>query len=174
MEVIVKFKGEELIPMNLTPVFINIFAIGCLFLSFVKDKQKTKQGIKIAVKTFIKIIPTILLIVILVGLLLGFVPNAVISKFMGDKSGIGGTMVAALFGAIIYIPSIVAFPLAASFLKAGASITAVATFITTLTMIGIVTLPLEIKELGKKIAFLRNGISILLAILIGLIIGSIL
>jgi len=160
--------------MNLTPVFINIFAISFLFIAFVKDKQKTKQAIRIAVKTFIKILPTILLIVLLVGLLLGFVPNSVISKFMGDQSGLSGTFVAALFGAILYIPSIVAFPLAASFLKAGAAITAVATFITTLTMIGIITLPLEIKELGKKIALLRNGISILLAILIGVLIGAIL
>ena len=158
--------------MNLTPVFINIFAIGCLFFAFVKDKQKTKQAIKIAVKTFINILPTILLIVVLVGLLLGVVPKSVISKFMGNQSGLKGTFVAALFGAILYIPSIVAFPLAASFLKAGASITAVATFITTLTMIGFVTLPLEIKELGRKVALLRNGISLLLAILIGVIIGA--
>ena len=160
--------------MNLTPVFINIFAIGCLFFAFFKDRQKTGQAVKIAVKTFIKILPTILLIVLFVGLLLGFVPDKVISKFMGNQSGIVGTLGAALFGAILYIPSIVAFPLAASFLKAGASITVVATFITTLTMIGIVTLPLEIKELGKKIALLRNGISFLLAILIGVIIGTIL
>ncbi|NOY60731.1 MAG: permease [Calditrichaeota bacterium] len=160
--------------MNLTPVFVNIFAIGCLVLSFVKDKQKTKQAVKIAVKMFINILPTLLLIVVLVGLLLGFVPHAIISKFMGDQSGIVGIFVSALLGAILYIPSIVAFPLAASFLKAGASITTVAIFITTLTMIGFVTLPLEIKELGKKIALLRNGVSILLAILIGVIIGAIL
>jgi len=160
--------------MNFTPVFINIFAIGCLFLSFVKNKQKTKQAVKIAVKMFMNILPTILVIVVLVGLLLGFVPHAVISKFMGNQSGIVGIFVSALLGAILYIPSIVSFPLAASFLKAGASVTAVAIFITTLTMIGFVTLPLEIKELGKKIALLRNGISLFLAILIGLIIGAIL
>ena len=160
--------------MNLTPVFINIFAIGCLLVSFFKNKQKTKKAIKIALKTFLKILPTILLIVALVGLLIGFVPDSVISKFMGNQSGIVGTLGAALSGAILYIPSIVAFPLAASFLKARASITVVATFITTLTMIGIVTLPLEIKELGKKIALFRNGISFLLAILIGVIIGAIL
>jgi len=41
-------------------------------------------------------------------------------------------------------------------------------------MIGIVTLPLEIKELGKKVALLRNGISFVFAIIIALIMGSIL
>jgi len=109
--------------MNLTTLSINIFALSCFFVAFIKDKQKTKQAVKIAVKTFIKILHTILLIVVLVGLLLGLVP--------------------ALTGAILYIPSIVAFPLAPSFIKAGATITTVAVFITTLTMIGFVTLPLE-------------------------------
>ena len=47
-------------------------------------------------------------------------------------------------------------------------------FITTLTMIGVVTLPLEIKELGKKMALLRNGLSFIIAIVIALIMGVIL
>jgi len=41
-------------------------------------------------------------------------------------------------------------------------------------MIGIVTLPLEIKELGRKMALLRNGISFIVAIIIGIIMGIIL
>jgi len=41
-------------------------------------------------------------------------------------------------------------------------------------MIGVVTLPLEIKELGKRIALLRNGISFIVAIIIALIMGAIL
>lgn len=74
----------------------------------------------------------------------------------------------------MHIPSLIAFPLAASLLKNGASITAVAAFITTLTMIGTITLPLEIKELGKKVALLRNGLSFIVAIVIALIMGVIL
>ena len=80
----------------------------------------------------------------------------------------------ASLGAILHIPSLISFPLAASLLENGASVTSVAVFITTLTMIGIVTLPLEIKELGRKIALLRNGISFIGAIIIGIIMGIIL
>jgi hypothetical protein len=46
-------------------------------------------------------------------------------------------------------------------------------FITTLTMIGVVTLPLAIKEPGKEMSFLRNGLSFIIAIAIALIIGMI-
>jgi len=83
-------------------------------------------------------------------------------------------LVVALLGAILHIPSLVSFPLAASILESGASVTAVAVFITTLTMIGVVTLPVEIRELGRKMALLRNGISFIIAIVIGLIMGAIL
>ena len=50
----------------------------------------------------------------------------------------------------------------------------VAAFITTLTMVGVVTLPLEIKEMGKKITILRNVFSFVFAIVIALIMGVIL
>jgi len=77
-------------------------------------------------------------------------------------------------GALMHIPALLSFPLAASLLYNGASISAVAAFITTLTMIGTITLPLEIKELGKKMAILRNGLSFVIAIIIALVMGAIL
>jgi hypothetical protein len=41
-------------------------------------------------------------------------------------------------------------------------------------MIGFVTLLLEIKEMGKKFAILRNSISFIIAIIIAIIIGVLL
>lgn len=160
--------------MNITVIFINIFALSCLIGAFIKDRAKTKQSLKVAVKSFFRILPTVLIIIILIGLLLGFVPQTQISKVIGKHAGFGGVLVVALLGAILHIPSLISFPLAASLLKSGASVTPVAVFITTLTMIGMVTLPLEIKELGKKMALLRNGISFVIAIIIGIVMGAIL
>lgn len=160
--------------MNITAIFINVFACGCLIFSFIKDRRKTKQSLLGAVKSFIRILPIVFIIIIFIGLLLGFVPQTQISKIVGEHAGFWGVFLIALLGAIMHIPSLISFPLAASLLKNGASITAVAAFITTLTMIGIITLPLEIKELGKKVALLRNGISFIFAIIIALIMGIIL
>ena len=160
--------------MNATVIFINIFAGGCLLFSFLKDRKKTKQSLLGAAKSFIRILPIVFIIIIFVGLLLGFVPQTQISKIAGEHAGFWGVFLIALVGAIMHIPSLIAFPLAASLLKSGASITAVTAFITTLTMIGTITLPLEIKELGKKVALLRNGLSFIIAIVIALIMGVIL
>jgi len=160
--------------MSDTAILINIFALGCLIFAFLKDRAKTKQALIIAVKSFFNILPTVIIIIILIGLLLGFVPQQQISRVVGEQAGFLGILAVAFLGSILHIPSLISFPLAAALLKSGASTTSVAVFITTLTMIGMVTLPLEIKELGRKMALLRNGISFVIAILIGLIIGIIL
>jgi uncharacterized membrane protein YraQ (UPF0718 family) len=115
-----------------------------------------------------------LYIIVLIGLLLCFVPSSKISSIIGEQSGLSGVLIVALFGSVLHIPSLIAFPLAASVLENGASIVAVAAFITTLTMIGLLTLPLEIKELGKKMAVLRNGLSFIFAVIIALIMGAVL
>lgn len=160
--------------MSSTAIFINIFALGCIILALIKDKRKTGRAFIIGLKSLVRILPTVLVIIVLIGLLLGLVPASKISEIVGEQAGFGGVLLIALAGSILHIPSLISFPLAASLLDSGASITAIAVFITTLTMIGTVTLPLEIKVLGKKMALLRNGLSFIIAIIIALIIGGVL
>ncbi len=160
--------------MSTTAILINLFALGCLAFALVKDRNKTRQSLGVAVKSLIRILPTVLTIIVVIGLLLAFIPTDQISRFIGDQSGFGGLLAITALGAVLHIPALLSFPLAASLLQSGAGVAAVAAFITSLTMIGVVTLPLEIKELGKRIAFLRNGISFIIAIVIALIMGVIL
>jgi uncharacterized membrane protein YraQ (UPF0718 family) len=160
--------------MDITTIIINVIAVSGLIVAIIKNRKKASQSLKIAGISFVKILPMMLIIVLVVGLFLGFVPPDKIALFIGNQSGIGGILLIGAVGAILFIPALLSFPLAASLLESGASIAAVAAFITTLTMIGIITLPLEIKELGKKMALLRNGISFVIAIIIALIIGWIL
>ncbi len=155
-------------------VAVNVFALCCLLIALKKNKMKTKKAIVIAWKSFIRILPRALIVIIFIGLLLGFVPKEEISKFIGEQAGFQGVLLTASLGAVMHIPSILAFPLAGSLLEGGASITAVAVFITTLTMIGIATIPLEIKELGVKLTLLRNGMSFIIAIIIGVLMGVLL
>ena len=160
--------------MNISAIIINIIAIIGLIVAFRMNRKKAVGSLKMAVKGFIKMLPMVLIIILAIGLLLGFVPSSTISKFAGEQSGIWGVLIVGLLGAVLFIPSLLSFPLAASLLEGGASLSVVVAFITTLTMIGTVTLPLEIRELGKKMALLRSGMSFIIAIVIALIMGAIL
>lgn len=157
----------------LTVIIINLIALVWLIFSVVKNKSKTKESLKIALKTFLKTLPNIIIIIIFIGFLLGFLPPNIISRVVGEQAGFLGILITAVLGSVLFVPALISFPLAASLLKGGASIMSVAAFITTLTMVGVVTLPLEIKEMGKKMTILRNVFSFIFAIIIALIIGVI-
>ncbi|MEA4972996.1 hypothetical protein SDC9_96392 [bioreactor metagenome] len=146
-------------------------AITMLILSFVKDKKKTKLALKKAWKSFENILPEFLVVVLLVGILLAVLNPQVISKIIGSESGWFGVMLAAIIGSITLIPGFVAFPTAAILLNNGAGYMQIAAFISTLMMVGIVTLPVEIKYFGKKTSVLRNILAFLFSFIVSLIIG---
>ncbi|HPF19588.1 MAG: permease [Eubacteriales bacterium] len=145
-----------------------------LALSLIKSKEKTKKAFKIAGKGFYKSAPSLLAVLGIVGLTLGVLTPEMIAKLVGAEAGFAATILASVIGAITLIPSLVAFPLAGSLLRSGATVMTISAFVTTLVMVGIVTAPLEIKEIGKKFTFLRNGLGFLAALAIAGIMGVLL
>jgi uncharacterized membrane protein YraQ (UPF0718 family) len=145
-----------------------------LIVSFIKSREKTKKAFKIAGKALMKTAPSLLTVLGIVGLTLGILTPETISKLVGAEAGFTATIMAALLGAITLIPSLVAFPLAGSLLRSGATVMTISAFVTTLVMVGIVTAPMEIKSLGKKFTLLRNGLGFLAALLIAGIMGVLL
>jgi len=158
----------------MTALIINILAITVFGIAFVRDRKKALRSIRAALKMFLGILPMLLIVILLIGLLFGFVSEEELRRFIGAQTGLLGILIVTATGAVLHIPAILAFPLSASLLERGASIAIVAAFITSLTMIGIVTLPLEVKELGGRFAALRNGTSLAAVLIISLLMGVIL
>ena len=148
-------------------------AIIWLLISFSKDKAKTKLALKKAWRSFENILPSVLTILFLIGFVLTFLDAQVISKLLGANAGILGMVIAATVGCITLIPGFVAFPLAASLLAAGAGYPQIAIFISTLMMVGIATLPLEMKCFGRRVALKRNMLSLILAVITSCMVGMI-
>ena len=153
---------------------IYIFTVFALSLSVYKSKQKTMQALKKAWKSLENILPQLLAIVLIIGVALTFLTANQISRFMGAESAYWGVLVASLIGSITLIPGFIAFPLAVALLNNGAGVMQIAAFISTLMMVGVITLPLEIQYFGKKAAFLRNGLAYAFSIIVALIMGAVL
>ncbi len=160
--------------MNITAIGLIILAISLLIWSFTKDKEKTIKGLNVAKNMFKGIAVEIISILALIGLFLTLVPPGTIRSVLGDTSVIEATFISAAFGTITLIPAFVAFPLASSLVDEGAHLVSMAAFITTLTMVGFITAPIEIEYFGKKFTLVRNVLSFLAAILISLGMGLIL
>jgi len=151
---------------------ILAFVTGIIVLvSYALDKKKTILGLKKGGRMLFNILHPFLNVLILISIVFFFIPDSVIVRYLGADSGWFGFGLAAIIGSITLIPGPISYPLAAVLLKQGATYGIVAVFITTLIMVGVVTLPLEIQYFGKKAALLRNGLNFIAAIIIGILIG---
>ncbi|WP_205737058.1 permease [Acetobacterium paludosum] len=159
--------------MTMTIVFYGVAAAG-LILSLAKSKEKTKLALKKAWKAFENIMPQFLGIILLIGLLLSVLSAEQISSLIGKDSGWIGVIIASIIGSITLIPGFVAFPLAAALLENGAGYMQIGAFVSTLMMVGIVTMPMEILYFGKKATFLRNGMGFVFSILVAIVMGVLL
>ncbi len=142
--------------------------------SIIKDKKKTFNSIKMSSGMMRNMIGEIIGILFLIGLILTFIPPDTIKQYLGQSNTLIATVVAAFAGSITLIPAFVAFPLVGSLVNAGANIVPIVAFLTTLTMVGFVTFPLEKREFGLKFAVTRNSLSFVFAIIIALLMGVVL
>jgi len=155
-------------------ISIWVLAAVLLTLSIIRDREKTAISLLAAWKFFGSMALPVLITLWAIGFLLTFLPPWLISRAVGQNSGWQGILLAALFGSIVLIQAFIAFPLAGSLLRQGASVSAIAAFVTTLVMVGVVTAPMEMKFFGKKFTFWRNFLSFIFAIIIALIMGALL
>jgi len=152
-------------------VSINLITILLVIYSLAKSKKKTKQSLKIALMKALSLGPWIVAIIFGIGLLLTFIPPETIEYYLGGELQISQVILAALVGTVSMIPSLISLPLSGSLIDSGASYTTIAAFYTTLTMVGFITMPLEIKTLGKKVTLWRNLFAFTFAIIISIFIG---
>lgn len=149
-------------------------AITGLVLSFIKDRKKTKLALKKALKSFENILPQFLSILVIIGLAFAILNPETIQKLLGTSSGVWGVLAASLIGSITLIPGFVAFPLAAALLHSGAGYMQIAAFVSTLMMVGIVTIPMEMKTFGKRVTLIRNVSAYSFSLIVALVMGVVL
>ncbi len=146
-------------------------ALALFALSALKDRGKTRQALRKGLKAFEGILPQFLTVLVLVAVALSVFDADAVSRYLGPGSGWFGVAAAAMIGSITLIPGFVAFPAAGELLRNGAGVLQVATFVSTLMMVGVVTLPLEIKTFGKRAALARNLLALVFALVAAIFIS---
>ena len=144
-----------------------------LALSFFKDRKRTRMALKKGWKAFDNILPEFLVVMLFVGVMLAVLDPQTISKFIGKNSGWAGVVFAALVGSVTLIPGFIAFPTASLLIQAGAGLMQIGAFISTLMMVGIITMPVEIKYFGKKMTIYRNLMAFIFSFFVAYVIGKV-
>ncbi len=144
-----------------------------LMVSYFQNKGKTKQALKKAWMSLANILPQMLGILTTVGIIIALLNPEVISKIIGGSSGYIGVALAAVVGSITLIPGFIAFPTAAILLENGAGYMQIGAFISSLMMVGLLTMPIEINYFGKKSTVIRNVLAFSFSFLVAFIIGRV-
>lgn len=142
-------------------------------VSFFKDKEKTKRALINGIKSFENIMPQFLSILVIIGIGLTILKPETISKLIGNDSGVFGVMLSSLVGSVIMMPTFVAFSTGNTLIQNGAGYAQVSALITTLTMVGVLTFPLEAKYIGKRGAFYRNFLAFLFSFVVAFFMGGV-
>ncbi|MGL1890384.1 MAG: permease [Spirochaetaceae bacterium] len=158
----------------MTTVIMIIIALSFLLFSITKSRSKTRQAVKFAKGMFINTFVEILGVMAIVGFILALLPPDLIKNLLGSSSKLLSSIYGAIIGTITIMPAFIAFPLSKSLYISGAHLVAIASFLTTLTMVGVATFPIEIKHFGIKFTLIRNVISFAMALIIAFGMGLLL
>ncbi len=152
-------------------IYLYLITGAALLASLITDYQKTIKAIKIARNKFLKILPSFLLMIVATSVALYFLPDTLISKYLGGSNLYLTTISASLLGSISAMPGFIVFPLGGLLVQKGISYMVLAAFTTSLMLVGILTYPLEQNFLGTKITVIRNLIGLIICLIIALVIG---
>ncbi len=144
-----------------------------LIVSFLADRKKTLKALKISWKKFRGIAPMFLLMLVLVSISLYLLPSNLIREYLGEEDLLKSMGIAMLLGSIALMPGFIAFPLCGILREQGVSYMVISSFTTTLMMVGIISLPVEKAYFGMRTALIRNGIGLLIALLVSFATGLI-
>lgn len=153
----------ELIYLFIILIFVVVF--------YKKDKVKLNMALVGFKKVSLSLTPYVLAIILISSIIEVCVPQDVILSLLGNEKPILAPILAALLGAVFEGPTVIAFVLGASLLVSGASISAVGAFISSFSMVGLIGLSLEKKELGMTFTMVRFIVTLIFSILIGYTMG---
>lgn len=144
-----------------------LIAAGALTTSLIADRGKTGTAVLRALRLLWSIVPSLVGVLAIVSLVLAAVTPAMLHRFLAS-AGIVPFLAALGIGSLALMPGFIAFPLAAALRQSGASNAVLAAFITSLMMVGVLTLPLEARFFGWRLALIRNALALGAAVVVAI------
>lgn len=136
-----------------------------LVASFVADRGKTRASLLKGLRMFWGVLPLLVGVLAIVSLVLAAVTPSMLQQILAG-SGPLPFLTALGVGSVALMPGFIAYPLAGLLRQNGASTPVLAAFITSLMMVGVLTLPVEARFFGWRVSLLRNALALFGALLV--------
>ena len=154
----------------MTLVIMFILAVGLTVIAYKKGPGIPLEGLKAGGKLFLGILPTLVLAFIVAGMIGQVLPRDLMSRWLGEESGVTGLILGTLAGAFTPGGPFVQFPIVAALLNAGAGIAPLMAYVSAWSLLGVNRfLIYEMPLLGWKLAASRMVASLIFPIILGLL-----
>lgn len=141
--------------MLIPTLIMALLALILLIIGYSRGEGQHIAGLKFAMKMTIDILPMLVFAFIMAGMIQTLLPQELLSKWIGEESGIRGILIGTVAGGITPGGPYVSLPLAAGFLRAGAGIGTMVAFLTAWSLWAVSRLPMEIGVMGWKFTLVR-------------------
>jgi len=147
-----KRKGSE---MLIPTIIMGIIAFILLLIAYYRGQGQHIAGIRRALNIMVEIIPLLILSFIVAGMVEVLIPKEIISKWIGEGSGIRGILIGTVAGSLTPGGPYVSLPVATGLLRSGASVGTIVAFLTGWSLWAVSRLPLEVGILGWRLTLIR-------------------
>ncbi len=144
-------KQNMLVPT----IVMGILAVILVYWGYRKGGGEHIEGLKVSWQILVEVAPMVVFSVVLAGMVQVLVTAEMTSRWVGRESGIRGILIGSFVGAITPSGPFVSMPIAAGFLRAGASIGTVVAFMTAWSLLGIGRMPIELGIMGWQFTLIR-------------------
>lgn len=141
--------------MLIPTLIMALLALILLIIGYSRGEGQHIAGLKSAMKMTVDILPMLVFAFIMAGMIQALLPQELLSKWIGEESGIRGILIGTVAGGITPGGPYVSLPLAAGFLRAGAGIGTMVAFLTAWSLWAVSRLPMEIGVMGWRFTFIR-------------------
>ena len=155
--------------MLVPTIIMGVVALVLLFLGYQKGGGEHILGLKSAGNILLQVTPLLIFAFIVAGMVQHLIPAEMISKWIGAESGFRGILIGTVVGGFTPGGPYITMPIAAGFLRIGASVGTMVAFMTGWAVLAFVRLPLEIGILGWKFTLIRLVCSLVLPVVAGLL-----
>ena len=141
--------------MVLPTIIMAILAFVLVFAGYLRGRGEEITGIRTALSQMIELLPLLFFSFLVAGLMQTFLTRELMARWIGPESGLRGILIGALAGSLAPGGPYVSMPLAAGFLRTGASIGTMVAFMTGWSLWGVTRMPIEIGIMGWKFVLFR-------------------
>jgi uncharacterized membrane protein YraQ (UPF0718 family) len=154
-----------LIPTCILAVLAFVFT----FIAYRSGEAQHIAGLRMALNMTLSIIPLLVFAFIVAGMVQVILPRELLSKWVGEESGLRGILIGSIAGGLAPGGPYVSLPVAAGLLRTGAGVGTMVAFLTGWSVWAINRLPLEVGILGWKFTLIRFASTVIFPPIAGFI-----